>query len=68
MSSDLVQPQGLLWLYSSILAVLPRLLPEIVLIWIKNRGRKQYWPYFDYEALFERSLLEIRQEFDLFQD
>ncbi|MGJ5675993.1 MAG: hypothetical protein ACR9NN_20655 [Nostochopsis sp.] len=68
MYNDLVQRQGLIWLYSSILAVLPRLLPELVLIWFKNRGRKQYWPYFDYERLFERSLLEIRRKFDILQD
>ncbi len=68
MHNDLMERQGLLWLYNSILAVLPRLLPKIVLIWIKNRSRKQYWPYFDYEALFEPSLLEIRREFDILQD
>ncbi|MCP6759536.1 MAG: hypothetical protein NHB32_12385 [Fischerella sp. CENA71] len=68
MYNDLVERQGLLWLYSSILAVLPRLLPELVLIWIKNRSRKQYWPYFDYKALFECSLLEIRRKFDILQD
>ncbi|MFB2772179.1 hypothetical protein ACE1AT_23265 [Pelatocladus sp. BLCC-F211] len=68
MYNDLVQRQGLPWLYGSILAVLPRLLPELIVIWFKNRGKKLYWPYFDYEVLFERSLLEIRQEFDILQE
>ncbi|MBD2431090.1 hypothetical protein CEN44_23035 [Fischerella muscicola CCMEE 5323] len=68
MYNDLVEHQGLLWLYTSILAVLPRFLPALVVMWFKNRGRKKFWPYFDYEPLFERSLLDIRREFDILQN
>ena len=56
---------GVVWLYSSILFVLPRLIPELIIIWFKNRGRSKYYPFLDYDSLLDRSLLEIRQEFDL---
>ncbi|MEM8778582.1 MAG: hypothetical protein AAGF26_06865 [Cyanobacteria bacterium P01_G01_bin.49] len=65
MYDDLIRQHGVLWLYSSILFVLPRLLPEIITIWLKTRGTRKYYPFFDYEFLLNRSLLEIRQEFDL---
>jgi hypothetical protein len=65
MYDDLIKQHGVLWLYSSILVVLPRLLPEIITIWFKTRGYRQYYPFFDYEPLFDISLLEIRQNFDL---
>lgn len=65
MYDDLLKRYGLLWLYGSIFAVLPRLLPEIVAIWFKNRGRQRFVPFFDFKPLLNRSLLEIRQEFDL---
>ncbi|NJR74756.1 MAG: hypothetical protein HC773_16205, partial [Scytonema sp. CRU_2_7] len=65
MYDDLVKRQGLLWLYVSILAVLPRFLPELVVMWFKTRGSRKYYPFFDFEALLERSVLEIRQEFGL---
>ena len=65
MYDDLIKQHGVLWLYSSILFVLPRLLPEVIIIWFKTRGNRKYYPFFDYESLFDRSLLEIRQDFDL---
>ncbi len=65
MYDDLVKKHGLLWLYTSILFVLPRLVPELLIIWFKIRGKRKYYPFLDYEFLLERSLLEIRQEFDL---
>jgi hypothetical protein len=65
MYDDLIEQHGVLWLYSSILFVLPRLLPEIIVIWFKTRGTRKYYPFFDYEFLLNRSLLEIRQEFNL---
>jgi hypothetical protein len=65
MYDDLIKQHGVLWLYSSILFVLPRLLPEIIYIWFKTRGTRKCYPFFDYESLLNRSLLEIRQEFNL---
>lgn len=65
MYKDLVKQHGLLWLYSSIFVVLPRLLPEIVVMWFKARGTRKYYPFFDFEPLLDRSLWEIRQEFNL---
>ncbi|MBW4534465.1 MAG: hypothetical protein KME09_11070 [Pleurocapsa minor HA4230-MV1] len=64
MYDDLIKQHGL-WLYSSILFVLPRLLPEVIVIWFKTRGTRKYYPFLDYEFLLNRSLLEIRQEFSL---
>ena len=65
MYDDLIKQHGLLWLYSSILLVLPRLLPEVLTIWFKTRGTRKYYPFLDYEPLLNCSLLEIRQDFDL---
>ncbi|KST69639.1 hypothetical protein [Mastigocoleus testarum] len=65
MYRDMVKQHGILWLYGSILFVLPRLLPEIVVIWLKTRKFRNYYPFFDYQPWLERSLLDIRQEFGL---
>jgi hypothetical protein len=65
MYDDLIKQHGVLWLYSSIFFVLPRLLPEVMSIWFKTRGTRKYYPFFAYESLLNRSLLEIRQEFNL---
>ncbi len=65
MYDDLIRQHGVLWLYGSIFLVLPRLLPELILIRWKTRQRQCYVPFLDFESLLERSLLEIRQEFDL---
>lgn len=65
MYNDLIKQHGILWLYSSIITALPRLLPEVVVIWFKTRKKRKYYPFFDYESLLDRSLIEIRQEFDL---
>lgn len=65
MYDDLVKSQGLLWLYGSIFVVLPRLLPEVISIWFKTRKRQRYIPYLNFEPLLNRSLWDIRQEYDL---
>lgn len=65
MYDDLIKQHGVVWLYSSILFVLPRLIPELIIIWFNNCGRSQYYPFLGYDSLLDRSLLEIRQEFDL---
>lgn len=65
MYDDLVKSRGVLWLYGSILVVLPRLLPEVISMWFKTRKRQRYIPYLNFEPFLEHSLLDIRQEFDL---
>ena len=67
MYDDLIEQHGVLWLYSSILFVLPLLLPEVIVIWFKTRGARKYYPFLNYESLLDRSLLEIRQEFNLLE-
>ena len=65
MYDDLIEQHGVLWLYSSILLVLPRLLPEVINIWFKTRAARKYYPFLNYESLLNRSLLKIRQDFNL---
>jgi hypothetical protein len=65
MYDDLIRKHGAIWLYTSIFFVLPQLLPELTFIWLKSRKRECFVPFLDFEPLLERSLLEIRQEFDL---
>ncbi|HEY9614508.1 hypothetical protein [Allocoleopsis sp.] len=66
MYADLIQRDGVIWLYSAILFELPRLLPELISMWLKNRNRQHFVPFLEFELMLDRSLLEIRQEFDLF--
>ena len=66
MYDDLIEQHGFLWLYCSIVFVLPRLLPEIVFIWFKTRGERKHYPFLNYKFLLDRSLFDIRREFDLF--
>ncbi|MGI8420593.1 MAG: hypothetical protein ACR2LN_08220 [Candidatus Levyibacteriota bacterium] len=65
MYDDLIEQHGVFWLYSSIFLVLPKLLPELIVMLWKNRQRQCYLPFLNFEPLLERSLLEIRQDFDL---
>lgn len=65
MYDDLIKQHGFFWLYSSILFILPRLLPEVLSIWLKTRGTRKYYPFLDYKSRLNCSLLKIRQEFDL---
>jgi len=65
MYEDLIKHHGLLWLYSSILIVIPQLLPELISIWFKTRKRQRYVPFLNFEPLLDRSLLEIRTEFEI---
>jgi hypothetical protein len=53
MYDDLIKQHGVVWLYSSILLVLPRLLPELVAMWFKTRGARQYYPFLNYEPLLD---------------
>ena len=65
MYDDLIREKGRLWLYSSILKVLPPLVPKLISIWFKTRRRQNRLPFLNFEPLLDRSLLKIRQEFDL---
>ena len=65
MYDDLIKRHGVVWLYSSIILVLPRLIPKLILIWFKTRNRKNRVPFLEFESLLNRSLLDIRQEFEL---
>ncbi|BAY86208.1 hypothetical protein NIES267_57140 [Calothrix parasitica NIES-267] len=62
MYEDLIKRHGVIWLYVSIILVLPRLLPELVSIWFKTRNRQNRVPFLEFESLLNRSLLDIRQE------
>lgn len=65
MYDDLIKRHGVVWLYSSIILVLPLLIPELILIWFKIRHRQNRVPFLEFESLLNRSLLDIRQEFEL---
>ena len=65
MYDDLIKRHGVLWLYSSILIVIPQVLPELISIWFKTRQRQRYVPFLNFEPLLERSLLDIRTEFEI---
>jgi hypothetical protein len=65
MYADMIQEKGIFWLYGAVLRVLPPLIPELVSIWFKTRNRNKQVPFLKFQPLLDRSLLEIRQEFDL---
>lgn len=65
MYADLIKRHGVIWLYSAILYELTRCLPEMISMWLKTRKRQRFVPFLDFKPLLDRSLLEIRQEFDL---
>lgn len=65
MYDDLIKRHGVVWLYLSIISVLPRLLPGLILIWFKTRNRKNKVPFLKFESLLNRSLLDIRCEFGI---
>jgi hypothetical protein len=67
MYADMIREKGVLWLYGEVLRVLPPLIPELIQIWFKARNRKKRLPFLAFEPLLDRSLLDIRQEFDLLQ-
>ncbi|MEM8810815.1 MAG: hypothetical protein AAGF01_32800, partial [Cyanobacteria bacterium P01_G01_bin.38] len=65
MYDDMIREKGALWLYGAILRVLPPLIPELISIWAKTRRREKRVPFLDFHPLLDRSLLDIRREFDL---
>jgi hypothetical protein len=67
MYEDMIREKGVLWLYGSVVRVLPALIPALIPIWFKTRNRQKLVPFLEFEPLLDRSLLDIRQEFDLLQ-
>ena len=67
MYADMIREKGVLWLYGAVLRVLPTLIPTLIPIWFKTRKRQKLLPFLEFEPLLDRSLLDIRQEFDLLQ-
>jgi hypothetical protein len=64
MYEDMIREKGSMWLYSAVLKVLPKLIPTLIPIWFKTRNRQKLVPFLKFEPLLDRSLLDIRQEFD----
>jgi hypothetical protein len=67
MYDDMIRDKGVLWLYGSVLRVLPALILALIPIWFKTRNRQQLVPFLEFEPLLDLSLLDVRQEFDLLQ-
>ncbi len=67
MYADLIKEKGALWLYGTILRTLPLVIPELIPVWFRTRDRRKLLPFLEFEPLLDRSLLDIRQEFDLLQ-
>lgn len=67
MYADMIKEKGVLWLYGAVLRVLPPLILALIPIWFKTRKRQKLLPFLEFEPLLDRSLLDIRQEFDLLQ-
>jgi hypothetical protein len=65
MYDDMIKEKGVWWLYREVLKVLPRLIPALIPIWFKTRQREKLLPFLAFEPLLDRTLLDIRQEFDL---
>lgn len=65
MYDDMIRDKGVLWLYGAVLRVLPRLIPELISLWFKTRKRQHLVPFLEFEPLLDRSLLDIREEFNL---
>ena len=67
MYDDMVKEKGVLWLYGSVLRVLPSLVLELIPIWSNTHNRQKLLPFLGFEPLLDRTLLDIRKEFDLLQ-
>lgn len=67
MYDDMIREKGSLWLFGAVLRVLPKLIPTLIPIWFKTRNRQHLLPFLNFEPLLDRSLLDIRTEFDLLQ-
>ncbi|MEO0407618.1 MAG: hypothetical protein AAF289_09735 [Cyanobacteria bacterium P01_A01_bin.135] len=65
MYEDMIKDKGVLRLYGEILRVLPGVVLELIPIWFKTRNRQSLLPFLEFEPLLDRSLSDIRREFDL---
>jgi hypothetical protein len=65
MYADMIKEKGILWPYGSVLRVLPALIPVLIPIWFRTRKRQKLLPFLEFEPLLDRTLLSIRQEYDL---
>jgi hypothetical protein len=65
MYQEMLKERGALGLYVEILLVLPRLIPVLLPIWLRTRNRNILLPFLEFEHLLDRTLLDIRQEYDL---
>jgi hypothetical protein len=65
MYADMIKEKGELWLYGAVLRVLPTLIPALIPIWFKTRNRQKLLPFLEFEPLLDRTLLDIRQEYNL---
>ncbi|MGB3193279.1 MAG: hypothetical protein WBB43_28045 [Limnoraphis sp.] len=62
---DVLKQQNALSWYGWAVISLLLVLPEIIVMWFQTRRHQKYWSYYEYEPMLERSLLDIRQEFNL---
>lgn len=67
MYADMIQEKGQLWLLTAVLRVLPRLLPELAVIWRKTRNWDKRLPFLEYHTLLDRRLDLIRSEYNILQ-
>lgn len=67
MYDDMIKEKGTLWLYTRILRTLPKLLVELPLLRLQTKDWPKRLPFFDYEILLDKTLLEIRQDYNLLQ-
>ncbi len=65
MYDDMIKEKGVFWLYVEVPRVILPLIPEVISIWLKTRNHRKLLPFLDFDPLLERSLMEIRQEFDI---
>jgi hypothetical protein len=67
MYADMIKDNGELWLYGAVFRVLPAVILALIPIWFKTRKRQKLLPFLEFESLLDRSLLDIRREFNLLE-
>ena len=65
MYREMIRERGEIRLYADIILVLPRLIPALLPIWLRTRNRKTLMPFLEFEHLLDRTLFDIRKEYDL---
>ena len=64
---DVIREKGVLWLGLRVLKVIPSFIPELISIYFKTRLRNKRVPLLEFPSWLERSVNDIRQEFDLLE-